>query len=74
MASGESELATVATYPQPITAHMARNFLEDEGIRAFVVDERLARQPWDSFFGVKVQVPANDVERAAALLKTIGQT
>ena len=74
MASGESELATVATYPQAVTAHMARNFLEEHGVSAFVVDEHLARQVWENFSGVNVQVPANDAGRAMALLKTISQS
>jgi Putative prokaryotic signal transducing protein len=69
----EETLVTVATYPQPVTAHMARNFLEGHGVRAFVIDERLARQPWDQVFGVKVQVPASDAQRATELLESVKQ-
>ena len=34
-----SEFTTIATYPQSILAHAAKNFLEEHGIRAFVADD-----------------------------------
>ncbi|HEX4144610.1 MAG TPA: DUF2007 domain-containing protein [Pirellulales bacterium] len=69
----DEKLVTVATYPQPIMAHMARNFLDEHGVRAFIADEHTTHQSWTNFIEVKVQVPSNDAERAMALLATIRQ-
>jgi Putative prokaryotic signal transducing protein len=69
----EEKLTTVATYPQSAMAHMAKNFLIDNGIHAVLADEYLTNQVWVNFFEAKVQVPAEDAERASALLKNIKQ-
>jgi hypothetical protein len=67
----EGELTTIATYPQAVLAHAARNFLAEHGIRAFVADEYTADQSWSNFIGAKVRVPAMDAERATLLLESV---
>ena len=66
-----SEFTTVATYPQSILAHAARNFLEEHGIRAVVADEFTTDQSWSNYIEAKLQVVAVDVERAKSLLATV---
>lgn len=65
------ELATIATYPQAILAHAARNFLAEQGIRAFVADEFTAVESWSNYIEAKLQVACADAERAKALLSAI---
>lgn len=50
------DLATIATYPQAMLAHAARNFLAEHGIRAFVADEYTTVQSWSNFIEAKLQV------------------
>jgi len=63
-----SEFATIASFYHPLEAHSARNFLEANGVHAFVVDENLAIYAWNNWVEVKLQVPAADAERARQLL------
>ena len=63
-----SELITIATYPQAILAHAARNFLAENGLRAFVADEFTTDQSWSNYIEAKLQVPAADAEAARTLL------
>jgi hypothetical protein len=65
------ELTTIATYPQAVLAHAARNFLAEQGIRAFVADEYTTVQSWSNYIEAKLQVAAVDAERATSLLATI---
>jgi hypothetical protein len=65
------ELATVATYPQAMEAHAAKNYLVEHGIRAFVADEFTTVQSWPNFIEAKLQVATVDAERAKSLLATI---
>jgi hypothetical protein len=62
---------TVASYPHPVQAWIAKNRLATEGILAFVHDEHLVSTYWlfsQAIHGVKVQVSPADVERSLAIL------
>jgi len=69
-----AELKTVATYPQAFLAHAARNYLAEQGIRSFVADEFTTDQSWSNYIEAKLQVAAEDAERAAALLADVELT
>jgi len=63
---------TVATFSQPVEAHLARTRLEAEGIRCIVADEFLVRVNWllsNAIGGVKLMVPAWEADRARELLR-----
>ncbi len=65
------KLVTVASFPHPIQAWIARNRLADEGIPAFVQDDNVVAMNWLYAFavhGVKVQVPGTDAVIATAIL------
>jgi hypothetical protein len=62
------ELVTVAAYSQAMKAEVAKNFLEDNGVRAFIADENSALTTWNNLVETKVQVAAADADRARALL------
>ncbi|MBV0932635.1 putative signal transducing protein [Marinobacterium weihaiense] len=64
-------LVTIARYTYPYEAQIARALLDSEGIRAFVADEQTINMQWlysDALGGVRLQVAAEDVERACQLL------
>lgn len=63
------ELITIATYPYAPQAHVARNYLEDQGIAAFVADEFFSTLNYAMLSAVKLQVAAGDVARASELLE-----
>ena len=63
-----SEFVTVGTYPQSFLAHAAKNFLEEQGIRAFVTDEFTTDQSWSNYKKAKLQVAQEDVLQARSLL------
>jgi hypothetical protein len=66
------ELLTVTSYPDVAEAELARERLELEGIRAFVVDGQTAGvMPYltSSTGGVRVQVQPQDLERAREILE-----
>jgi hypothetical protein len=70
-------LTTIATYYVPIQAELARSRLEADGIPAFIEGGEFASMAWHLLLanqGIKVQVPTEDAERAAALLKVASQT
>jgi rubredoxin len=63
---------TVATYSQPVQAHLARTQLESEGIRCVVGDEHLVRVDWllsNAIGGVKLKVHSTDAEHAREVLR-----
>jgi len=65
------ELVTVASYHDAISADIARNFLESEGLQAFVTNEASATTfsgIAEMLGGVKIQVPTADADRARELL------
>jgi hypothetical protein len=70
----QGDLITVASYPDAIKAHLARGRLEAEGIPAMVADEHYVSANWmmsNAIGGVKVQVSARMVERAAQVLREL---
>lgn len=63
---------TVATFSQPVEAHLARTKLESEGIDCLVCDEYLVRVNWllsNAVGGVKLRVPWWDEHRAREALR-----
>jgi hypothetical protein len=64
----QDELVTVARYPQPLGAEAAKNFLESNGVRAFVADENASSTLWSNLVEVKLQVALADADRAKKLL------
>jgi rubredoxin len=66
------EWITIATFSQPVEAHLARTRLESEGITCVVSDEYLVRVNWllsDAVGGVKLRVPSWDAPRAREILR-----
>lgn len=67
-------MVTVATFAEPIEAHIFRNRLETEGIPSVLADEHIvSNQPWHTiaYGGVKLRVRLQDQERAAAIIADI---
>ncbi|MFQ5816331.1 MAG: DUF2007 domain-containing protein [Terriglobia bacterium] len=65
------KLVTIATFQQPIAAHLAKTKLESEKILCFVADEHMTRmfRFYSPFIGsIKLQVKESDVERALEIL------
>jgi hypothetical protein len=65
------DLITVASFPDVAEAELARERLELEGIRAFVIDAQTAGvMPFltNAIGGVRVQVEPQDAERAKEIL------
>jgi hypothetical protein len=63
---------TVASFSQPVEAHLARTKLESEGIPCVVDDEYLVRVNWllsNAVGGVKLRVPPEDAAHARELLR-----
>lgn len=70
---GDVEWVTVATFWTPTEAHIARLRLESEDIPVVVLDENLVAWEWQlaiAVGGIKLRVPAPDLEAAKALLVT----
>lgn len=62
---------TVAAFQDPMAATMAKNYLEEKGIPAILLDEMTVATDWllsGAIGGVKVQVPPIHVERAELFL------
>lgn len=67
----DDELITVATFGDALTAEMARNRLEVEGIRAMVMDRETSAMAWhltQAIGGVKLLIAARDEDRAIEIL------
>jgi hypothetical protein len=67
-----SEWIAVASYSQPVEAHLARTKLESEGIPCVVNDEHLVRVDWflsNAVGGVKLMVPRTEAQRARDALR-----
>ena len=67
-----SEWIAVASFSQPVEAHLARTKLESEGIPCVVGDEHLVRVDWllsNAVGGVKVLVPRSEEQRARDALR-----
>jgi hypothetical protein len=65
----KSEFAIVRSYRTAMEAHSAKQFLEANGIPAFVLDEYSSESWWNTV-EVKIQVPADHAQDALALLDT----
>ena len=64
-------IVTVRRYYTLDEAHIARGFLESEGIRSFLQDQHLVRMDWlytNAIGGLRLQVAPDDLERASAIL------
>ena len=61
-------LVPVATYHQPHEAHLARLRLEAEGLRCVLEGEHMGGLAWPPTSGVRVLVPAWQVELACGVL------
>jgi rubredoxin len=67
-----NDWVAVASFSQPVEAHLARTKLESEGIPCVVGDENLIRVDWllsNAVGGVKLMVPRSEVERARDALR-----
>jgi len=65
-------LVTVATFDFPAEAEVAKLFLEEKGIQAFLADANLVGLNWflaNAVGGAKLQVAAADVDRANDVLE-----
>ena len=65
------DFVTIATFSQPIEAHIVRTRLEDEGIECFIKDEHLVSVNWllsNAVGGVRLKVRKEDAERAALII------
>jgi hypothetical protein len=71
----DQELVTIASFTTAFDAHVRKNMLEREGIRAFVADELTGDQLFGAYVHdyVKLQVASADAERAQQLLRACGQ-
>lgn len=70
-ASPTVELVTIATFDVPVHAEAARMRLDQEGIDAIVADANLVGADWflsNAVGGAKLQVPAEDEDRARLIL------
>jgi hypothetical protein len=68
------DLVTVAAYPDAAEALLAKERLELEGVRAFVLDAQTAGvMPYltSSTGGVRVQVAARDLQKACEILGVV---
>ena len=63
---------TIASFSQPVQAHLARTQLESEGITCIFGDEHLVHVDWllsNAVGGVKLRVHLSDAERAREVLR-----
>ena len=66
------ELITIATYSEPMMAHIAQAKLEAEGIESFIADENTVATVWSYAImtgGAKLQVRQNDAQQARQILR-----
>jgi len=67
-----SDWIAVASFSQPVEAHLARTKLESEGIPCVIGNENLVRVDWflsNAVGGVKVMVPRWEAEHARDVLR-----
>ena len=67
-----SDWIAIASFSQPVEAHLARTKLESEGIPCVVGNENLVRVDWllsNAVGGVKVMVPCWEAEHARDVLR-----
>jgi hypothetical protein len=71
------ELATIAMFWSPVEANLAKGRLEAAGITAFLQGEEAVAMNWllsNALGGIKLQVAAQDLERAQACLAEVRST
>lgn len=68
------DLVTIATYRTAIEAHAVKNFLEENGVPAFLADENFANLNYAIPVSAKLQVAAEDAERASELISRATQS
>lgn len=61
-------MQTIKTYVNAIEAEMHRQVLENEGVRAYVVDENMGSMFHVAVGGVRLMVDDADVEKAETVL------
>lgn len=69
--SPEAELVTVARFQHPYQANIARSFLEDNGVSAFVAEEHITSMNWLYTQAVgkpRLQVRRSDAKQAYEIL------
>lgn len=69
-----SMFTTVASYHDPIEAHIACGRLRAEGIAAHVADDQLAVANWEwrlAVGGIRLRVAEDDAERARRVLREL---
>jgi hypothetical protein len=64
----QDALVTVAEFIQPLQAHAAKNYLAENGISSFIMNEHSAYLGVSNLVPVKLQVSSADLERARELL------
>ena len=67
-----AKFVTVATFSQPVEAHLARTKLESEGVTCFVSDENVVTVNWllsSAVGGVKLKVPEWQADYAREVLR-----
>lgn len=65
------KLVTIGQFSKGVDAHLAKTRLESEGIECFIQDENLIGLNWlysNAIGGVKLQVKAEDIEKAKTIL------
>ena len=62
-------MKTIRTYVNAVEAEMARQVLENEGVRACVVDGHMGNMFHVAVGGVKLAVDEADVEKAIEILE-----
>jgi len=68
------KLVTVARYSDYLEADLARQMLEDEGIRAFVLSENTGvAWPVPAAGGIELQAPESRAEEAKEILESAAQ-
>lgn len=73
MDQAQGELVTIAVFPEPMEANMARSALEAAGIRVFVIGET-ANSLLPVAFLSQLQVHAEDEQEARNLLRAMEDT
>ncbi len=67
-------LITIANFPYPIDANLAKSRLEAEGIDCVLTNEHIAGMNWYwplAIGGVGLQVRESDAERAVEILESV---
>lgn len=62
-------MKTIRTFENGMQAEMVRQLLENEGVRAYVIDENMGSMFHVAVGGVKLMVDDADVEKAIEILE-----